>query len=68
MNPGPPTYKVGPLDVPAVDEGEEEEAGRGQEPLSLVRWLTLGEEGLQGGTQRGNGVVICKPAWQHCGR
>ena len=49
MNPGPPTYKVGPLDVPAVDEGEEEEAGRGQEPLSLVRRLTLGEEGLKGG-------------------
>ncbi len=41
------TYEVGPLDVPAVDEGEEEEAGGGQQPLSLVWRLALGEERLQ---------------------
>jgi hypothetical protein len=41
------TYEVGPLDVPAVDEGEEEEAGGGQQPLRLVWRLALGEEWLQ---------------------
>ena len=41
------TYEVGPLDVPAVDEGEEEEAGGGQQPLRLVWRLALGEERLQ---------------------
>ena len=40
-------HLVGPLDLVAVDEAEDAEAGGGQEPHAGVGGITLGEEGLQ---------------------